>query len=213
MSSPAENSTENPISAKHHLRRASDNPGFYKSEFRIKEGVKNARKTSDVLELCKIHEGATNYENKVKLIKSTLDDIKTRTQKHYTLFRKYKNLKTLSTIFINALNAVSVCSMVLTYTPINSVVKIIALTTTSTSAITSAVHNSLDVEGKVHNHMTSYLQYIDVYRDIRARLLKNGLSSQELDSLLVELNSRVGLIEDHSLPIDFFVFKSQTSVV
>ena len=157
---------------------------------------------TDEVEL-KLIETPNNYTGKVEMIRQILDDVKKRKCKHYKQFGKYKKINTFTKGIINSLNAVSVCSMVMTFTPISPAVLIVALSATSISAISSAVHSSTDVEGKVHSHNTSYLQYTDLYRDISARLLRNGMSSQDLDNLLTEINARMGLIEDQSLPIKY----------
>ena len=91
--------------------------------------------------------------------------------------------------------------MVLTFTPVSNEIMILALSATSISGVLSAVSSSIDFENKEHSHNTSYLQYTDLSRDVAARLLKNGLSSADLDAMLSEVNDRVGLIEDNSLPI------------
>ena len=149
----------------------------------------------------KLIETPDNYNDKKKLIRQILDDVKKRKTQHYKQFGKYKSINTFTKSLVNGLNAVSVCSMVLTFMPVNPVFLIVALSCTSISAISSAVHSSTDIEGKVHSHNTSYLQYTDLYRDISARLLRNNLSSEDLDNLLTEINSRMGLVEDHSEPI------------
>ena len=149
----------------------------------------------------KLIETPDNYNDKKKLIKDILDDVKRRKKEHYKQFGKYKSINTFIKSLVNGLNAVSVCSMVLTFTPSSPVFLIVALSCTSLSAISSAVHSSTDVEGKVHSHNTSYLQYTDLYRDVSARLLRNNLSSLDLDNLLSEINARIGLIEDNSEPI------------
>jgi len=149
----------------------------------------------------KLIETPDNYSGKIKLVKDILEDIKKKKKEHYKLFARYKKINTLVKSVINSLNSVSVCSMVLTFTPISPAVMIVALSCTSLSALTSAVHSSSDIEGKVHSHNTSYLQYTDLYRDVSARLLRNGMSSSDLDNLLSEINDRVGLIEDQSLPV------------
>ena len=153
------------------------------------------------LESIKLIPTPDNYNGKIQLIKDILEDVKKKKQTHYKYYARYKKINTFSKSFINTLNALSVCSMVLTFTPINPVVMIVALSATSISAITSAIHSSTDIEGKFHSHNTSYLQYTDIYRDVSARLLRNGMSSLDLDNLLTEINSRMGLIEDQSLPI------------
>lgn len=155
------------------------------------------------LETIKLIETPDNYQGKIKLIQGILEDVKNKKQAHYKCFARYKKINTFVKSVVNALNAVSVCSMVLTFTPVSPAVMIVALSATSISAISSAVHSSTDIEGKVHSHNTSYLQYTDLYRDISARLLRNGMSSQDLDLLLSEINARMGLIEDQSLPIKY----------
>lgn len=150
----------------------------------------------------KLIETPDNYKGKIKMIRQILDDIKKRKSVHYKQFGKYKKINTFTIGVINSLNAVSVCSMVLTFTPISPAVSIVALSATSVSSISSALHSSTDVEGKVHSHNTSYLQYADLHRDVSARLLRNGMSSLDLDNLLSEINSRMCLIEDQSLPIN-----------
>lgn len=152
-------------------------------------------------ESIKLIETPDNYHGKKKLIQAILEDVKNKKQAHYRCFSYYKKINTIVKSVVNALNAVSVCSIVLTFTPVSPVVMIIALSATSVSAIASAIHSSSDIEGKVHSHNTSYLQYTDIYRDVSARLLRNGMSSEDLDNLLTEINSRMGLIEDQSLPI------------
>lgn len=148
-----------------------------------------------------------NYKQKIKMIREILGEIKKNKQKHYMRFRKMKQQSTLIKTSVNGLNAVSVCSIVLSLAPTSPVSVIVALSTTTLSGIVSAVSNAYEFEHKVHSHQTSYLQYSDVYREVSARLHRNGLSSSDLDQILGDLNSRLGLIEDNSLPISIKVDK------
>lgn len=142
-----------------------------------------------------------NKSEKIILIRECLKDIKKRKTIHYDKFCTMKKINGVSRMVVHISNALSVCSLVLTFLPINKVCFIIALSSTSLSAIVSAMSTAYDLEQKVYSHQTSYLQYLDIYRDISARLYRNGLSSQDLDYILAEINSRLGLIEDNSLPI------------
>ena len=142
-----------------------------------------------------------NYKKKIKMIRETLGEIKKYKMKHYMRFRRLKRQSTLIKTAVNGLNAVSVCSIVLSLAPLSPVCAIVALSSTTVSGIVSAVANAYDLENKVHSHQTSYLQYTDVHREVSARLHRNGLSSADLDQVLGDLNARLGLIEDNSLPI------------
>jgi hypothetical protein len=142
-----------------------------------------------------------NYDHKINMIRAILNDIKKRKVTHYTQYGRFKTISNYSKGLINGLNAISVCSMILTYTPMIPGVMIVALSTTTVSSLASAISNAIDVDGRYHSHHTSYLQYTDLSRDISARIFRNGLSSKDLDNMLSELNDRMGLIEDFSLPI------------
>jgi hypothetical protein len=144
----------------------------------------------------------SNYDGKVRFINSILAEIKIRKQKHYKKVSLYKKINTTVKAIINGLNAVSVCSIIVSMTPISPFVMILALTTSTVSGITTAVVQSIDLEEKLQSHNTSNLHYNDLYRDICGRILRNGLSSEDLDSILGELNARLSLIEDSSPPID-----------
>jgi hypothetical protein len=144
----------------------------------------------------------SNYDGKIQFINSILDDIKIRKQKHYKKFAWYKKINTTVKAIINGLNAISVCSIIVSMTPMSPFVMILALTTSTVSGITTAVVQSIDLEEKLQSHNTSNLHYNDLYRDICGRILRNGLSSEDLDSILGELNARLSLIEDSSPPID-----------
>lgn len=148
-----------------------------------------------------IDESSEHKRDKIKMIRDFLSDIKERKEKHYKKFCSLRGKNATLKAVINALNSVSVCSIVLTFTPVNEVVNIVALSATTASTIISAVASAYELESKVYSHQTSYLQYVDIHRDISARLYKNGLSSKDLDGILSELNARLGLIEDNSLPI------------
>ena len=88
-----------------------------------------------------------------------------------------------------------------TYNSIMIYYNCIALISTSISSITSAITNYIDMESKSQSHNMSNLQFNDLYRDVSARLLRNCMSSGDLDVLLSEINSRISLIEDNSLAI------------
>ena len=77
--------------------------------------------------------------------------------------------------------------------------KWIALGTTSVSATLSALSQALGVEQKTESHNSTYLALSDLTRDFSARLLRNHLTSDDLDTLLGELNARISLIEDAAL--------------
>jgi len=142
-----------------------------------------------------------NKKEKNKLIKDCLNDIKYKKTKHYNKFRKLKKINGILKSGINALNAASVCSLVISMSPVSIISLIVALTTTSISTVTSAIVTAYELENKLHSHQVSYLQYTDIYRDISSKLFRNHLSSEDYDIMLSEINNRLSIIEDTELPI------------
>ena len=142
-----------------------------------------------------------NYNTKMKLIKDSLNDIKNRKKNHSDLHNKYRKMNTVVKGFVNTLNAVSVCSMVLTFTPISDMIMLSALASTSVSSVLSAMTSAIDLEEKISSHNTSCLQYNDIYHETQALVLRNGMSSSDLDVVIDQLNGKMSLIEDRSLPV------------
>ena len=148
-----------------------------------------------------IQEYDGHKKEKLRMIYNLLDEIKTRKEKHYSRYSSYKKTNALYKAVINTLNSVSVCSLVLTFTQINEIINIVALCSSTTATFITASVSAFELESKVYSHQTSYLQYQDMHRDLSAKLYKNGLSSKDMDAVLTDLNARMGLIEDNSLPI------------
>ena len=106
------------------------------------------------MEKVKLLEVENNYKGKVEMIKNILSDVKTRKKSHYKQFAKYKKINIFLKCIVNGLNSISICSLVLTLTPVVPIVMIIALTSTSISSITYAIKSSIDIEDKTNSHIT-----------------------------------------------------------
>ena len=128
---------------------------------------------------------------KIELIGTLIKDIEVKKNKYYKRFKKLKRRTILSNMFINGLNGISICSLVLALTPMSIAFSIIALTTTSISGLINALVTSSNIESKYHSDNTSYLQYTDLFRSTSSILLKNHLESMDYDRLLVSLNEKM----------------------
>ena len=143
----------------------------------------------------------TQIDIKKHKLEDELDKIKLLKTTYYNCFKNLKKYNTICKICVNILNAVSISSLVMTYTPISPICLIIGLASTTLSTIISVFSSSYGFDNKISTHQTTALQYADLYRDIQAKLLKNHLTSDQCDIIIAELNIRLSLIEDSSLPI------------
>ena len=142
-----------------------------------------------------------NKMAKVHMVRSILAETEKRKSAHYARFRHMKYWSSVVKMLINGSNAISVCSMVMSFAPVDPGVMVVALVATTGSSIVSAVSTSYDMDTRVYSHKTSYLQYKDICRDMSARMYRNGMSSEDLDDVLTELNTQISLVDDLSLPI------------
>lgn len=156
---------------------------------------------ANVLAPCTTIIHTDTYAHKKRLIDGLMRQAKFKSRMHYLKYMSFKAISTRLNIIVNILDAISVSSIVINMSPEYTNLKISSLVTTSTSAILSIFVTTYDFNDKINRHQTSYLQYTDIYRDIDAKIAANGLTSKELDAMLTQLNSRLGLIEDQSLPL------------
>jgi len=143
----------------------------------------------------------SHTEFKKDMIRKYLKQIKVKKKVHYNLFKKFKRYSTLSSTLVNCLNTCSVSSIILSMSG-NKVALIVSLSCTSVSSIISVVASSMGFDERYHSHQTTHLQYSDLFRDTNNRLVRNHLSSEDLDGMLSDLSNSLGLIEDVSSPID-----------
>ena len=138
------------------------------------------------------------YKNKIKIFKDILNNIKNVSYKHYKKHKKLKKINTILKVIVNVLNAGSICSLVISYMGLSPVI-LISLSFTSMSSLLTAFLSSFEIDYKINSHNNSYLQYSEIYRHYNQLLIKNGLSSGDIDILLNEMNEKLNLIQDTEL--------------
>jgi hypothetical protein len=157
-------------------------------------------------------QSADNFTAKLSMIRQRLDHIRRRQVEH---FRQFKRLTIWNTKFkatINVLNTISVTSLVLTFSGSHTTL-IICAVSNSISAIGTAILSVVDVESKAHSHQTSYLQFVELYDTYMVELLHDNLHGSDLDRILNDLNSKVGLILDNCEPIELSTDIPRTDTV
>lgn len=144
-----------------------------------------------------------HFSKKMDIINDLLDEISTKKSKNYLKLLRIKRLSTVNNTLINVFNCVSIITLIYDSEKMNDngVAGLIALISTSLSSLVTAFNLGCELESKIQHFNTSYQQYSDLFREIKARIEQNHLDSKGLDSLLSEINSKLSLIEDSSLPI------------
>jgi len=142
-----------------------------------------------------------NFTAKLTMIRQRLNRIQSRQVEHFRLFKRLNTVNTNLKAMINVLNTISVTSLVLTHSG-TSMTLIVCTVSNTLSAICTAVMSVVHLDDKVHRHQTSYLQFVELYETYIAELLTDDLNGTDLDRILMDLNSKVGLIMDNCEPIN-----------
>lgn len=137
---------------------------------------------------------------KLKILKQHLSKIKRMKKVYYKKFKKYKSINTCSKIIINLLNALTVSSLVLTFSGAVPVI-IVSIVSSSLSSLGSVALNTFDMDAKIHSANTTYLQLDDLFNTYYTKIYKKDISDSDLNTMLNELNNKLGLIQDNALPI------------
>lgn len=146
-----------------------------------------------------IIEKEDRIELKKKEVLKILTDIVKEKNNNKKLFIKYRRRNNFFKTMAHTSNAISVSSLITSVATINPIGVIVGLVFGSCSSIGSAINDSLSNLDKYLVTRTTWTQYSNLEREIRSVLLKNHLSSDDLDDLITDTNHKISLIQDSSL--------------
>lgn len=108
--------------------------------------------------------------------------------------------------------AISISNLFVSVATINPITLIIGSVFASINAVGSAVKRVVDVKSKFESCKTTVNQLSDLERETRAVLARNHLEKKDLESILDDMNVRISLIEDSSLPLDIPIISTPPSI-
>ena len=130
-----------------------------------------------------------------KCFHKELMSIKKLYKKNFSGFKHLKKINTACKMVINLLNAVTVSSIVVTYTDSLSILYI-SLAASTTASLMGVLLDSYNISDKISRYHTTYLQLVDLFNTYRSKYLKCKKNPTHLDEILGELNTKIGLILD-----------------
>jgi hypothetical protein len=135
------------------------------------------------------------YDRKREAVKKLVDRMSKKSIQYNTKYIRNKRAANMSEAVMLGLSALLTSTLFLSYYGDPNVI-IVSVVLSTVSSVASAVLRSIDFRTKQHAAHTSSLQYRGTTRHYQTILLRNGLSSADLDSMLDSINTRLGLIED-----------------
>jgi len=150
--------------------------------------------------------------NTKDIILALLDEV----QQRKNVFRKkmvqLKKVDDITEAILMSCGAISISNLFVTVATINPVTLIIGSVFASVNTIGSAVKRVVDIKAKYESCKTTVNQLSDLERETRAVLARNHLEKKDLESILDDMNRRISLIEDSSLPLELPIISSAINI-
>lgn len=136
-----------------------------------------------------------SVKNKKALIDKLLEEIvceKNKQKKQLIKYRRRNNFLKGLTHFANAISVSSLLSSFAT----NIIGVIIGASCATISTSASAINDGQNNQDKHLTSRTTYNQLSNLERNTRAQLIRNHLSSQQIDDMVSDINHQLALIND-----------------
>ena len=150
--------------------------------------------------------------NTKDVILALLDEV----QQRKNIFRKkmvqLKKIDDTTEAILMSCGAISISNLFVTMATVNPVTLIVGSVFATVNTVGSAVKRVVDIKAKFESCKTTVNQLSDLERETRAVLSRNHLEKKDLESILDDMNMRISLIEDSSLPLDIPVISSASII-
>ena len=150
--------------------------------------------------------------NTKDIILALLDEV----QQRKTVFRKkmvqLKKIDDTTEAILMSCGAISISNLFVTMATINPVTLIVGSVFATVNTVGSAVKRVVDIKAKYESCKTTVNQLSDLERETRAVLARNHLEKKDLESILDDMNMRISLIEDSSLPLELPIISSNINI-
>ena len=150
--------------------------------------------------------------NTKDVILALLDEV----QQRKNIFRKkmvqLKKIDDTTEAILMSCGAISISNLFVSVATVNPVTLIVGSVFATVNTVGSAVKRVVDIKAKFESCKTTVNQLSDLERETRAVLSRNHLEKKDLESILDDMNMRISLIEDSSLPLDIPVISSASGI-
>ena len=150
--------------------------------------------------------------NTKDVILALLDEV----QQRKNIFRKkmvqLKKIDDTTEAILMICGAISISNLFVTMATVNPVTLIVGSVFATVNTVGSAVKRVVDIKAKYESCKTTVNQLSDLERETRAVLARNHLEKKDLESILDDMNMRISLIEDSSLPLELPVISSAIGI-
>ena len=150
--------------------------------------------------------------NTKDVILALLDEV----QQRKNIFRKkmvqLKKIDDTTEAILMSCGAISISNLFVTMATVNPVTLIVGSVFATVNTVGSAVKRVVDIKAKFESCKTTVNQLSDLERETRAVLARNHLEKKDLESILDDMNMRISLIEDSSLPLELPIISSNINI-
>ena len=144
-----------------------------------------------------LHNGDTKY----LVLKRMYDEISLKRTAHEKKFKKLKKYDDAIEVTTTVLDTLTVTSVVIAFAGLYPVL-IGSLCTSSISFVVKSAQRSYNFRERYTKYLSTANQLYELQHDIEVTLSANGLTRDEISSMMGNIRDRLALINDNALPID-----------
>ena len=150
--------------------------------------------------------------NTKDVILALLDEVQQRKNVFRQKMVQLKKIDDTTEAILMSCGAISISNLFVSVATVNPVTLIIGSVFASVNTVGSAVKRVVDIKAKFESCKTTVNQLSDLERETRAVLARNHLEKKDLESILDDMNMRISLIEDSSLPLELPIISSNINI-
>ena len=142
-----------------------------------------------------------NHDTKYVVLQRMYEEISHKRSQHEKMFKKLKKCDDGLEVTTNILDAVTVTSIVISFSGLYPVL-ISSLCTSSVSFLIKSGQRAYNLKEKYTKYLSTSNQLYELQHDIEVTLSANGLTRNEIQAVIGNIRDRLALINDNALPVE-----------
>jgi len=114
----------------------------------------------------------------------------------------FQRLNNSTEVIIIGSGTLATTTLIMSFTVVAAPLLIVSVTFSTIATLGTALKRATNIQNKYDRHKSTYLAYSELEREVRLKVTNNGLSDEQYDTFINDINNRLGLIEDSAIPVE-----------
>ena len=115
---------------------------------------------------------------------------------------KFQRLNNTTEVIIIGSGTLATTTLIMSFSVVAAPLLILSVSFSSIATLGTALKRATNIQNKYDKHKSTYLAYSELEREVRLKVTNNGITDEQYDIFFVDINNRLGLIEDNAIPVE-----------